>query len=71
VLGLHSGAMGAPHRSHHRMSYGVRRRGIFGAKQHGGHEESYLRFGGSEKVMPSARGIGAGSPDRDVGGGSL
>jgi hypothetical protein len=69
ALGLRGGAVGAPHQSRRRASYGVRRHGICGAKQCGGHEESYLGFGGHEEAVPRARGVGAASPVRDVSGG--
>jgi hypothetical protein len=70
ALGLHGGAMGAPHWSRRRTSYGARWHEIFGAKQHGGHEESYLGFGRREEVVPRARGEGVlpCSTDFDVSG---
>jgi hypothetical protein len=52
VRGLHGDAMGAPHRSQHRMGYVVRRHGIFDTKRCGDHRESYLGFGGCELAVP-------------------
>jgi hypothetical protein len=63
--------VGAPHRSRRRTSYGSWWHGIFGAKQRGGHKESYLGFGGREEAVPRARDDGAASPDQDVDGGLL
>jgi hypothetical protein len=53
------------------VSYVALWHGIFGAKQRGGHEESYLGFGGREEAIPRARGIGVASAVRDVNGGLL
>jgi hypothetical protein len=50
--------MGAPHRSRCRMGYAARQHGIFGAKQHSGHGESYLGFAGCEEAVPRACGDG-------------
>jgi hypothetical protein len=61
--------MGASHRSQCRVSYGAWWHVIFGAKQRGGHEESYLGFGRREEAMPRARGRSATSLVQDVGGG--
>jgi hypothetical protein len=69
ALGLRGGVVGAPHQSWRRASYGAWQHRIFGAKQHGGHEESYLGFGGREEAVPRAHGVGATSPVQDDGGG--
>jgi hypothetical protein len=69
ALGLRSGTVGAPHQSWRRESYGAWRHRIFGTKQRGGHEESYIGFGRREEAMPRARGRSATSLVQDVGGG--
>jgi hypothetical protein len=61
--------VGTPHQSWRRVSYGAWRHDIFGAKHCGGHDESYLWFGGRKEAVPRARGDGAASPVWDVCGG--
>jgi hypothetical protein len=58
ALGLHGGAMEAPHRSRRGMTYEAQWRGIFDAKQCSGDEESYLGFDRHEEAVPRARGDG-------------
>jgi hypothetical protein len=62
--------MGAPHRSRRGTSYGAQWHGLFGAKQRGSQEESYLGFGGCEEAVPRACGYGVPpcSMDFDVSG---